>query len=123
MSRWSVVGALNPNGSTALFSNAGGWVTTVEVGAGVLSTFPKFDGSEDPDNEVRMPDGTVRESIDPDDFTSGFGTWSGTSFAGPVVAGKIAAALCSADLTSTDAGHALDRGWSAVETCVPELHR
>ena len=71
-----------------------------------------------------MPDGTVRESIDPDDFSGGFGTWSGTSFAGPVLAGKIAAALCSVDLTDASTpARPLDRGWAAVETCVPELHR
>jgi subtilisin family serine protease len=116
-------GARNPNGSTALFSNAGKWVATVEVGAGVVSTFPKFDGSESPDTEVRMPDGTVRETIDPDDFASGFGVWSGTSFAGPVLAGKIAATLYAGDLLDTDATVAVDRCWTAVETCVPELHR
>ena len=69
-----------------------------------------------------MPDGTVRETIDPDDFTGGFGTWSGTSFAGPVLAGKIAQRLWAGDLMSTDVAEALARGWSAVTGCVPELH-
>src|SRR3712207_8911934 len=33
-----------------------------------------------------------RSSVDPDHYT-GFGTWSGTSFAAPVAAGAIAASL------------------------------
>ena len=36
--------------------------------------------------------GTWRATIDPDSFT-GFGTWSGTSFATPVMAGAAAQAL------------------------------
>jgi hypothetical protein len=31
--------------------------------------------------------------MDPDDFSCGFGVWSGTSFAAPVFAGELAAAL------------------------------
>jgi hypothetical protein len=69
-----------------------------------------------------MPDGTIRETIDPDDFTGGFGTWSGTSFAGPVLAAKIAQKLWDGDLTSTDGAQALARGWAAVTACVPRLH-
>ena len=43
------VGALNPDGTTALFSNGGGWVLTWEVGAALVSTFPKtFNGGAQP---------------------------------------------------------------------------
>jgi hypothetical protein len=35
----------------------------------------------------------TRGSIDLDDYSGGFGTWSGTSFAAPALAGDIAAQL------------------------------
>jgi hypothetical protein len=39
--------------------------------------------------------GVSRENIDPDDFTGGFALSSGTSFAAPVLAGRIAQELIS----------------------------
>jgi subtilisin family serine protease len=61
--------------------------------------------------------------MDPDDFTrrsdGGFGTWSGTSFAAPIVAGQIAQALLdSGTLDASEANARLDRGWAAVTECV-----
>ncbi len=48
------VGALNPNGSKALFSDGGRWVTAWAAGAAVVSTFPPdVNGSLDP--EISMP--------------------------------------------------------------------
>jgi subtilisin family serine protease len=88
------VGALNPNNRTdALFSNTGGWVKVYRRGASVLSTFPvTFKGGLEP--MARTVVGMrMRETIDPDDFSGGFGLWSGTSFAAPIAAGEIAAAL------------------------------
>jgi len=89
------VAATNPNGTTALFSNDGPWVTCRRPGAGIVSTMPTtMAGSRGPSTELagRHP-GERRATIDPDDFTGGFGVWSGTSFAAPVLAGEIAAEL------------------------------
>ena len=102
------VGALNPNGSQALFSDAGGWVKAWASGAAMISTFPQdVNGSRGP--EVRMrshpanelpPDSrglpASRESLDPDDYSSGFAAWSGTSFAAPLLAAHVARSLMRA---------------------------
>ena len=84
------VGALNPSGTKALFSNDGPWVSAWRPGANVVSTLPTtFDGSAQPAVVTR----SGAESLDPDDYVGGFGVWSGTSFAAPVLAGEIAAHL------------------------------
>jgi subtilisin family serine protease len=87
----TAVGALNPNGCTdALFSNAGPWVTTYAEGALVMSTMPVgFQGGLEPMARTVAYQRT-RESIDPDNFIAGFALWSGTSFAAPLFAGRIA---------------------------------
>ena len=98
------VGALNPDGSKALFSDGGTWIRAWASGAAMISTFPAdINGSRDP--EVRrpahpanvLPDGLSlppwRAALDQDDFTSGFAAWSGTSFAAPVLAAVLAAEL------------------------------
>jgi subtilisin family serine protease len=114
------VGALNPNGTVAMFSNAGDWVACVRPGADLVSTFPPtFNGGQQAAYGVTV-DGTVRQTIDPDDFSSGFGTWSGTSFAAPYLAGEIAQALidgCSKTMSDTDAASARKRSWTAIEAC------
>ena len=87
------VGALNPNGTDALFSNAGPWVRAYAPGAALMSTLPPtFQGGLEPAarTEAYM---RTRESIDPDDFTGSFALWSGTSFAAPLFAGQVAARL------------------------------
>jgi len=118
------VGALNPSGQTiALFSNLGPWVACHRVGAALVSTFPKtFNGSVQPPIEVYVPGDGLRSSFDIDDFRGGFGTWSGTSFAGPILAGEIAAQLCNQNLTQVDQTTAVQRGWAAVTARVPNLH-
>jgi len=70
------VAALGPAGP-APFTNFGPWVRACAAGVDVVSTF--FDGW----------DGATMGSPDSDRF-AGAATWSGTSFAAPLVAGKLA---------------------------------
>ena len=106
------VGALNPpDRSVALFSNVGDWVGLYAPGVSVLSTLPVvFDGG------VQAGSSSAayrrrRETLDIDDFRGGFAVWSGTSFAAPLVAGRIAnriGELASAPkLTAGSTAHAL----------------
>ena len=94
------VGALNPNGTDALFSNVGPWVRAWAYGASVMSTLPPFQGGLQPAARREL-DHRVRESIDPDDYTGRFALWSGTSFAAPLFAGRLAAELGSIDPATT----------------------
>jgi subtilisin family serine protease len=110
------VGALNPNGTQALFSNSGQWVSAFRPGANVVSTLPtSFDGSAQPD--IVVPGSG--ESVDMDDYTGGFGMWSGTSFSAPVLAGEIAACLQEqGGLEQVKATHMVARGWNAITATV-----
>ena len=96
------VGALNPNGSKALFSDEGTWVTAWASGAAVVSTFPTdINCSRSPEIETQaypageMPPaaGMPRQALDQDDYSGGFAVWSGTSFSAPLLAARIARAL------------------------------
>jgi subtilisin family serine protease len=113
------VGALNPSGtSVALFSNSGGWVTTHRPGAAVISTMPvTLDASLQPTAATSVPRDGARADIDVDDFTGGFATWSGTSFAAPILAGEIAQFLFGTnELNTLTAADMVVRGCKAVET-------
>lgn len=60
-------------------------------------------------------EGHVRSTIDPDRFKGGFGAWSGTSFAGPVLAGQLAARLAAdPTLPDVDVQAGVARAWRAV---------
>jgi hypothetical protein len=119
------VGALNPDSTTALFSNDGDWVSTRRAGASLVSTYPvTVQAGANPAVSVRTTGGRVRASIDPDSFVSGFATWSGTSFAAPVLAGQLAAHL-AAQYDESDAvldpSAALTRARTAIRDVVTEL--
>jgi len=117
------VGALNPNGTVALFSNIGPWVQTFATGAAVLSTVPAgtaptaFSGGLHATAAAPI-DGLNRETIDPDDFTGGFAVWSGTSFAAPVIAGRIAA-----ELHRSPGDRSVERARRAVESVLTQPRR
>jgi hypothetical protein len=98
------VGALNPNGSKAIFSDGGHWITAWASGAAVVSTLPvDINASRSPQLRLRdhpddpMPPGVLlpssRESLDPDDYSGAFAVWSGTSFSAPLLAAQITRAL------------------------------
>ena len=112
------VGALNPDRSIALFSNAGPWVTCHGPGAALVSTFPvTFDASAQPSYRVDVPGDGRRATIDPDNFHSGFGIWSGTSFAAPILAGEVGAGHARRRVRTVDppdAASAVGRAWAAV---------
>ncbi len=113
------VGSLNPSpGTVSLFSNAGKWVTTYRPGAAIVSTLPV---SEDAAGQASTlaaagtPDERRRGTIDRDDFSGGFGVWSGTSFAAPVLSGQLAQALVELGPDEAGLEALLERGWQAVE--------
>ena len=114
------VGATNPDGTTvALFSNNLSVVSAVRSGVSVVSTMPLTNGMGQPSAEVSK-DGTVRCTVDPDDYTGGFGIWSGTSFATPVFAAELAAELITiskGDLTDVSARTMRSRAIRALRTC------
>jgi hypothetical protein len=74
------VGAVDGQGRPAPFSNYGPWVRASSLGVDVVSAFFEWDGA-------RPRPG---ESVDRDDFSHAWATWSGTSFAAPHVAALIA---------------------------------
>jgi hypothetical protein len=85
------VGALGPDGPTE-WTNYGTWVDACARGADIVSAFfADFNGPEPRIN-----------TVDPDRF-EGWATWSGTSFAAPVVAAAIAREMVLGDCTAKQA--------------------
>jgi subtilisin family serine protease len=94
------VGALNPNGTKAMFSNDGGWVVSWALGACVVTAYPTdVDASRAPELRIpanREPPGKWppgREALDPNDYSAGLVVWSGTSFSAPYAAALVARSL------------------------------
>jgi hypothetical protein len=119
------VGALNPNGTKALFSDDGPWVTAWAKGASVVSTFPDdVDGCRTPEIRMRAhpaseippedPRAVEREALDPDDYRGGYAVWSGTSFSAPLLAARIARQLL--EDAAADPALALDQLGPAAAT-------
>jgi hypothetical protein len=118
------VGAQNPNLRTdAMFSNAGPWVRTWVPGAAVVSTIPAFEGGLLPLARTVDDEGRLRECIDPDDFRGGFAVWSGTSFAAPLLAGRLASALAprlpKRSAPAQRPSVVVARAWKVVEELTP----
>jgi subtilisin family serine protease len=91
------VAAANPDGTVAAFSNDGRWVLAQAPGVNMVSAVPvDAAGSARPRRSLPGIGGRRRSATDPDDFDSGFASWSGTSFAAPMVAGDFLAALVRA---------------------------
>jgi serine protease len=116
------VGARNPDGTVALFSNGGSWVRNWEPGAAVVSTMPvTFNGGDNAAAGTGDPSGQRRQSLDPDNFSAGFGVWSGCSFATPVLAARVANELIVGSsgeqplsLNDLSPARAVERAWRAV---------
>jgi hypothetical protein len=115
------VGALNPNGSRAVFSDDGRWVTAWASGAMVITTFPTdVNGALQPPVEERVNGHRrqTREGLDPDDFSSGFVSWSGTSFAAPVLTAWLCQAMLAAAVADDELKLKLPTAANAVARAV-----
>ena len=89
--------ALNPDGTVALFSNDGDWVTAQAPGANIVSTAPTdLRGAWQPQVDVSSSTYSNRATLAPEWFSGGFAVWSGTSFAAPALAGRYLAGLVNA---------------------------
>jgi subtilisin family serine protease len=83
---WTVsVGALDRDGRRAAFSNFGSWVDVYALGVDIVNAYPN--GTYRYREPPRAGTGETAQ------FTNSMASWSGTSFATPVVAGMIAARM------------------------------
>jgi hypothetical protein len=80
-----------------------------------MSTFPPFQGGLEPAARASYR-GRARENIDPDDFTGGFGVWSGTSFSAPIIAGRAAKLVGAGIAQGDDEATAVQRAHDTVKS-------
>ncbi|HEY0637593.1 MAG TPA: S8/S53 family peptidase [Pseudonocardiaceae bacterium] len=111
------VGASTRTGVPSIYSNAGANANVEAPGYALVSTLPQGrDGSRNPVHRTHTE--PCRESFDPDRFATGFGTWSGTSFAAAMFAGRVAAELWSSDDLADITPAGADRRWTAAVAAV-----
>ena len=107
----------------ALVSNTGTWVKGYRCGTAVVSTMPTtFDGSIRSVLNLPGSKNPTRGSIDLDDYSGGFGQWSGTSFAAPALAGDVAAWLVTHATPDADAAARVKLAGRAVAAAVKGDH-
>ncbi len=89
------VGSRNPGVAiVSAYSNTGDWVRSYRPGTNIVSTMPTTINAAVRASMANAPVAyPPRSSVDPDDYSGGFGVWSGTSFAAPAFAGQVAAKL------------------------------
>lgn len=121
------VGALDPDGSLAAYSNTGCWVRLLAPGTGLISTVPPASGEPwfTPtldDHGCPLPN--------PNHLARGFARWGGTSFAAAWVSAKIAARLIDgpyaerlSDISKEAANARAAEALDAVETDIDEWRR
>jgi len=92
------VGSKNPDRAVvSLYSNTGSWVKSYRPGTAVVSTLPETFNASSRQQVLRLGNSNpARGLVDDDDFSTGFGVWSGTSFAAPAFAADVAQQLATA---------------------------
>ena len=110
------VGALNPEAvSVSAYSNTGSWVTSYRSGTAIVSTMPTtFNATFRGSLFQSSPSYPWRGTMDDDDYSCGFGLWSGTSFAAPAFAGDLAKALADQGQALRDDGDRVAHALSAL---------
>ncbi len=91
------VGAIDGEGSRALFSNYGPWVNAWATGVDVISSFVTFQGRQAPSTGSMVA-------------FNGYAEWSGTSFAAASVAGEIARTMQPGTIPSAATASVLAMG-------------
>lgn len=101
------VGAVDPDGSAARYSNYGDWVLAAARGTAVVSCLPQFAAAPSWPGFPRPEPTYLALHEDPNLQLSTFARWAGTSFAAAVVSATVASRLGDGvgggDLGATDA--------------------